>query len=118
MIDVMVSSLSPKENIEDMTTMTNSVTDHLMKLIDKEYFIIRYQRVNYKCKFEDPEWVELERKINTYIKNNLQTKMTMKAQQVKLTINVGRIERPCQIFQRDRSRVEEQPVGGDSHQNQ
>ena len=94
MIDVMVSSLSPKENIEDMTTMTNSVTYHLMKLINKEYFIIRYQRVNYKCKFEDPEWVET----NTYIENNLKTKLIMKTQQKKLTINVRGTERLDQSF--------------------
>ena len=81
---------TPKENIDDLTTITNSVSENTTKLIDKEYFITKQQRVNLVRKEEDPEWTQLEKNIMLCIESNLKTKMIMKAQQVKLTISVGR----------------------------
>ena len=57
MIGVTVAFLPPKDNVEDMTTIMYSVTYGLIKIVDKEYFITRDQRVNLKRKFEDLEWV-------------------------------------------------------------
>ena len=89
---------TPKENIDDLTTITNSVSENTTKLIDKEYFITKQQRVNLVRKEEDPEWTQLEKNIMLCIESNLKTKMIMKAQQVKLTISVGGEERLVQTF--------------------
>ena len=89
---------TPKENIDDLTTITNSVSENTTKLIDKEYFITKHQRVNLVRKEEDPEWTQLEKNIMSCIESNLKTKMIMKAQQVKLMISVGGEERLIQTF--------------------
>ena len=50
MIGITVGSFPPKYHVKNMTTITNSVTDNLIKIIDKEYFITRDQRMNLKRK--------------------------------------------------------------------
>ena len=89
---------TPKENIEDLTTITNSVSEITSKIIDKEYFITKHQRVNLVRKEEDPEWAILEKNIMSFIESNLKTKMIMKAQQVQLMISVGGDKRVIQTF--------------------
>lgn len=89
---------TPKENIEDLTTITNSVSEITSKIIDKEYFITKHQRVNLVRKEEDPEWAQLEKNIMSFIESNLKTKMIMKAQQVQLMISVGGDKRVIQTF--------------------
>ena len=89
---------TPRGNIDDLTTITNNVSENTTKLIDKEYFITKQQRVNLVRKEEDPEWTQLEKNIMLCIESNLKTKMIIKAQQVKLTISVGGEERLIQTF--------------------
>ena len=89
---------TPKANLEELTTITNSVSENPTKLIDKEYFITKHQRVNLVRNEEDPEWTQLEKNIMSCIDNKLKTRMIMKAQQVELTISVGGEERLIQTF--------------------
>ena len=74
------------------------MSENTTKIIDKEYFITKQQRVNLVRKEEDPEWTQLEKNIMLCIESNLKTKMIMKAQQVMLMISVGGEEILVQTF--------------------
>ena len=78
-----------RDHVEDLTTVTNSVTSPPLKYIDKEYFITTKQRVNKNRKNEDPDWIQLEKDSMAVIESSLKTNVILKVQHVGLKTRVG-----------------------------
>ena len=86
-----------RDHVEDLTTVTNSVTHPPTNYINNEYFITENQRVNKGRKNEDLDWIKLEEDIIGVIESSLK-KMIPMAQQVGLKMIVGKEERLIQSF--------------------
>ena len=77
-------TVSVEPMVEEFTTITESFTDKSVKLIPKDYFITKGQRVNSEMKKLDPEWEDLKAKVNEMINSELKEEMVVEAQRIKL----------------------------------
>mgnify|MGYP001478366917 CR=1 FL=1 len=69
---------------EEFTTITDSVKDKAVKLIAKDYFVTKRQRVNNEMKEMDPDWEDLRTKVNKMIDSALKEEMVVEAQRINL----------------------------------
>ena len=55
-----------------------------MKVIPKDYFVTKGQRVNKEMMEKDPKWLDLKGKVQTMIDSALKEEMVLEAQRIKL----------------------------------
>ena len=62
-----------------------AITDsEKMKVIPKDYFVTKGQRVNKEMMEKDPKWLDLKGKVQTMIDSALKEEMVLEAQRIKL----------------------------------
>ena len=81
-IKTMTVSVQPM--YEEFTTITEKVKEKLAKLITKNYFVTKGQRVNKDMNRIDPNWETLKSKVNKMIDSALKEEMVVEAYRIKL----------------------------------
>ena len=70
---------------EEFTTITDSAKGKDVKLIAKDYFVTKGQRVNKVMKNLDSDWEDLKSKVQQTIDSALKEEMVVEAQRLGLT---------------------------------
>ena len=84
-----------------VSTITQSISDGMYKVIPRDYFITKNQKTNKMSKESDGEYfINLRKDIIIGINDNLKSMMIMKAQQIGLSIQDKKKEtRSIQTYQ-------------------
>ena len=82
-IEEMTVSITPMN--DEFTTITDSVKGKDVKLIVKDYFITKGQRVNKEMKDIDSDWEHLKSQVQKRIDSSLKEEMVLEAQRLALT---------------------------------
>ena len=88
-LDTMEVSITPMN--DEFTTITDSVKSCEYKIIPKDYFIMKSQRINALMKRDDPHWETLKNKVQVHIDSELKDRMLKEAQNVGL--HFGKVNR-------------------------
>ena len=81
-VNTMEVSITPMN--EEFTTITDSAKTSEYKIIPKDYFLLKLQRINTVMKKDDPDWEELKNKVQIQIDSELKDRMLKEAQKVGL----------------------------------
>ena len=77
-------TVSVEPMVEEFTTITESVAASDIKVISKDYFVTKSQRINKAMMQVDSSWGALKMKVQSMIDSELKDRMVIEAQKLKL----------------------------------